>query len=130
MARGRACGTLLFGMDTSLKGRRALVCGSTQGIGKACAFELAGLGAECVLLARNEEELKKVAAELPRGEGQRHSWLVADFAQPESVQAAVARVTGGTPVPPPESAIHILVNNTGGPKGGPALGASGEEYLA
>jgi 3-oxoacyl-[acyl-carrier protein] reductase len=114
-------------MDTSLKGRRALVCGSTQGIGRACAVELAALGAECVLLARNEEELKKVAAELPRDFGQRHSWLVADFAQPESVAAAVARLTGGTPVPPP---VHILINNTGGPKGGPALAAAGEEYLA
>jgi 3-oxoacyl-[acyl-carrier protein] reductase len=107
-------------MDTSLKGRRALVCGSTQGIGKACAFELAALGAECVLLARNEEELKKTAAELPRGAGQGHSYLVADFTQPESV--AKAGVAAG--------AVQILINNTGGPKGGPALAASPEEYLA
>jgi 3-oxoacyl-[acyl-carrier protein] reductase len=107
-------------MDTSLNGRRALVCGSTQGIGKACAFELAGLGAEVVLLARNEEELKKVAAELPRGEGQGHSWLVADFSQPETVSRAVAGA----------GEIHILINNTGGPKGGPALAAGAEEYLA
>src|SRR5262249_11457378 len=100
-------------MDTSLKGRRALVCGATQGIGRAGAFELAGLGAECVLLARNEEELKKVVAELPRGGGQKHSYLVADFTQPETV----SRAAGGT------GEIHILVNNTGGPKGGPALAA-------
>jgi 3-oxoacyl-[acyl-carrier protein] reductase len=117
-------------MDTSLKGRRALVCGSTQGIGRACAVELASLGAECVLLARNEEELKRVVAELPAA-GQRHSYLVADFAQPESVAKALGvPVTGGTPVPPSQSPIHILVNNTGGPKGGPALMASPEEYLA
>jgi 3-oxoacyl-[acyl-carrier protein] reductase len=107
-------------MDTSLKGRRALVCGSTQGIGKACAVELAALGAECVLLARNEEELKKVAAELPRAAGQKHSWLMADFSQPEMVAKAAAGA----------GEIHILVNNTGGPKGGPAVGASPDEYLA
>jgi 3-oxoacyl-[acyl-carrier protein] reductase len=107
-------------MDTSLKGRRALVCGSTQGIGKACAFELAALGAEVVLLARNEDQLKGVAAELPRDQGQKHSYLVADFTQLETVSKAGAAA----------GEIHILINNTGGPKGGPALAAAGEEYLA
>src|SRR5438045_3520250 len=115
----RRMAPLRFGMDTSLKGRRALVCGSTQGIGRACAVELAGLGAECVLLARNEEELKRVAAELP-SEGQRHSYLVADSSQPETVAKAAAGA----------GEIHILINNTGGPKGGPALAAAGDEYLA
>ncbi len=107
-------------MDTALKTRRALVCGSTQGIGKACAFELAALGAEIVLLARNEDQLKAVAAELPRNHGQKHSYLVADFTQPETVSKA------GTAA----GEIHILINNTGGPKGGPALAAAGDEYLA
>src|SRR5438477_12490484 len=104
-------------METSLKGRRALVCGSTQGIGKACAFELAALGSEVTLLARNEEQLKAVAAELPREAGQKHSYLIADFSQPETVAKAVAG--GGD--------FQILINNTGGPKGGPALAASPDE---
>jgi 3-oxoacyl-[acyl-carrier protein] reductase len=107
-------------MDTSLKTRRALVCGSTQGIGKACAFELAALGAEVVLLARNEDQLKAVAAELPRNHGQKHSYLVADFTQPETVSKAGAAA----------GEVHILINNTGGPTGGPALAAAGDEYLA
>jgi 3-oxoacyl-[acyl-carrier protein] reductase len=71
-------------------------------------------------MARNEEELRRVAAELARSEGQKHTYLVADFSQPESVAKAVAGA----------GEIHILVNNTGGPKGGPALAASGEEFLA
>ena len=48
-------------MNLSLKGKRALVCGSTQGIGKAAAVELALLGAEITLVARNEEALVATA---------------------------------------------------------------------
>ena len=45
-------------MNLSLKGKYALVCGASQGIGLAAARELAGLGARITLLARNEERLK------------------------------------------------------------------------
>ena len=51
-------------MDINLKGKKAFVCGSTQGIGKAAAVELANLGASIVLLARNEDSLKQVKDEL------------------------------------------------------------------
>ncbi|MFI4893052.1 MAG: SDR family NAD(P)-dependent oxidoreductase, partial [Phycisphaerales bacterium JB058] len=53
-------------MDLSLVGKKALVCGSTQGIGLASAVELAKLGAEVTLLARNTERLEAVCSELPR----------------------------------------------------------------
>ena len=52
-------------MNLNLSGKKAMVCGSTQGIGKASALELASLGASVILVARNEEELKKVKSELP-----------------------------------------------------------------
>lgn len=64
-------------MNLNLSGKKAMVCGSTQGIGKASALELASLGASVILVARNEEELKKVKSELP-GPGN-HDFLVADF---------------------------------------------------
>jgi len=51
-------------MNLDLRGKRALVCGSTQGIGKAAALELALLGASVTLIARNEEQLEKVKREL------------------------------------------------------------------
>ena len=111
-------------MDLSLKGRRALVCGSTQGIGRAAAIELAQLGAEVILLARNEERLGSVASELTSVHGQRHSWMVADFSDPASVADAARR--GITP----ERPVHILINNTGGPPGGPAHTADPETFLA
>ncbi len=111
-------------MDISLKSRRALVCGSTQGIGKAAAVELALLGADVTLMARDEARLKAVLAELPRQSGQRHDYLTADFADAEKVGAAVK--TAMDPARP----WVVLVNNTGGPPGGQAVDAPPEAYLA
>ncbi|MFG0283226.1 MAG: SDR family oxidoreductase [Phycisphaerales bacterium JB039] len=103
-------------MDMSLKGRRAVVCGSTQGIGRAAAIELAELGATVTLLARDEGALRSAAAELPAPQQQRHGFEIADFAEPEQVRAAAERIARA-------GAVHILVNNTGGPPGGPITDA-------
>jgi 3-oxoacyl-[acyl-carrier protein] reductase len=111
-------------MNTSLVGKRALVCGSTQGIGRACAHELALLGAGVTLVARNEAQLRAVAAALPTSHDQSHAWWVADFADSTTLSAAIAKGVDHT------RPFHILINNTGGPKGGPASGASPVEYLA
>jgi 3-oxoacyl-[acyl-carrier protein] reductase len=51
-------------MNLDLKGKTAFVCGSTQGIGKSAAFDLAAMGARIVLIARNTETLKLVKEEL------------------------------------------------------------------
>ncbi|UOQ98171.1 SDR family oxidoreductase [Hymenobacter sp. 5317J-9] len=105
-------------MNLSLENRRALVGGSTQGIGRAVAEALAENGCAITLLARNEDRLREVAAELPTPAGQTHDYLVADFDDPshvaEVVQAYLAQHPDG---------FHILVNNTGGPAGGPLLDA-------
>lgn len=107
----------------SLVGRTAIVCGSTQGIGKACAEALARCGATVVLLARNPAALERVCGTLDRGASQSHGYLCADFRDPDRVRAIVAeRVRSHGPV-------DILVNNTGGPHGGPILDATPQEFI-
>jgi len=107
-------------VNIDLTGKRAIVCGSTQGIGKAVAVELARLGAQIVLIARNEKRLQHVTTELSTAQGQRHSYLVADFSKPDQVVEVTKRLN---------HPIHILVNNTGGPAGGPVLDAAADEFL-
>ena len=62
-------------MNLSLKAKKAIVCGSTQGIGKAIAFELAELGAEIILVARSEEKLLEVKKELDSKTGIKHHYI-------------------------------------------------------
>lgn len=105
----------------SLNGKRAIVCGSTQGIGRAAAIDLANRGASITLFARDRETLERVRGLLP---GQGHEVLVADFSDNAAVvQAAASHVAERGPV-------HILVNNTGGPPGGPIVDAEPEAFLA
>jgi 3-oxoacyl-[acyl-carrier protein] reductase len=66
-------------MNLSLINKTALVCGSTQRIGKAKGLELVSLGATIVLLARNEDKLKATLTELDSSQGQKHGFLVAYF---------------------------------------------------
>lgn len=111
-------------MDVSLEGKRAVVCGSTQGIGKACAHELAALGAEVVLFARNSETLAMVCRSLACTHGQDHQTIAADFSKPEEVADEIAAYVGeGKPT-------HILVNNTGGPPAGALAEADVEALMA
>ncbi len=110
-------------MNLSLAGKKAIVCGSTQGIGQAIAVGLAGIGAEVTLLARNEEKLKATVGDLPQPEGQQHDYLAADFTSPETLREKVSAFIG-------DQVFHILVNNTGGPPGGPASEADPAAYKA
>lgn len=109
-------------MDLNLHGKQAIVCGSTQGIGKATAIELALLGASVTLIARNEAKLKETVTELNTEQGQQHDYLVADFTQPDALRQTIQVYVQHKP------AIHILVNNTGGPAGGPILEASLQDF--
>jgi 3-oxoacyl-[acyl-carrier protein] reductase len=106
-----------------LKGKRALVCGSTQGIGKATALELALLGAHVTLMARNKDKLETVLGELATNDGQDHDYLVADFNFPDRLQETLTAYST-------RGAITILVNNTGGPKPGPAASASLDQFVS
>jgi 3-oxoacyl-[acyl-carrier protein] reductase len=106
-------------MNLSFKNRRALVGGSTQGIGRAVAEALAESGCAITLLARNEDRLREVAAALPTPAGQAHDYLVANFDDPSHVAEVVQHYLAQHP-----AGFQILVNNTGGPAGGPLLEAS------
>ena len=107
-------------MNINLTGKTALVCGGSNGIGKAIAIELALLGASCVLFARNSDKLEIVTEELDSTQGQTHSYLTADFTVVEQVEMALQKL---------DQPVHILVNNTGGPKGGSILEAMPSEFL-
>ena len=111
-------------MNHSLAGRHALVCGASEGIGRASAIALANLGASVTLLARREQQLQELASVLPRTDAhQQHGWLAADVSETEALGASLVEFAALAPV-------HILVNNTAGPPGGPAHGATTEAYLA
>ncbi|CAL2094791.1 SDR family oxidoreductase [Tenacibaculum sp. 190524A05c] len=105
-------------MNLDLENKNALVCGSTQGIGKATAIGLAEEGVNVTLVARNEEKLKAVLSELPNN-NQNHSYIVADFTNPEDLKNKIEASKNN---------YHILINNTGGPAGGPVFNAELSEF--
>lgn len=110
-------------MNLDLKGKKALVCGGSDGIGKAAAQELAQLGSDVTLLARNAEKLDSAVNDLDKTSGQQHDFLVADFDEPEQLSTVVGNALSGGKV------YNILINNTGGPPAGPAHKADLDEYV-
>lgn len=99
-------------MNISLKGRHALVCGSTQGIGKATALELARLGVNVTLLARDAVKLGTTTSELDTSQGQQHSSIAVDMSNTNALHLAIEKHVSS------HGLIDILVNNTGGPPPG------------
>lgn len=110
-------------MNLSLKQKKAVICGGSEGIGFACATEIALLGAECILVARNEASLKEAVSKLDKKNGQSHSYRMADFSKPETVKQMIDEEVASGPV-------HILINNTGGPPPGRAIDADTDDFLA
>jgi len=109
-------------MDLSLKNRHALVGGSSQGIGKASAIELARLGADVTIMARSVDRLQETLGELDCSQNQQHQFQVVNTLNHEDLRQKISILVKAKPV-------HILVNNTGGPPGGPILVAKDEEFL-
>ena len=103
-------------MDLKINNKNALVCGSTQGIGKATAIALAKEGVNVTLVARNREKLKEIVAKLPKHGN--HSYIVADFSNPRDLQEQIIKFIEKN------HGFHILINNTGGPASGDILTAS------
>lgn len=110
-------------MNISLEGKNAIVCGSTQGIGKAVALQFASSGANVTLIARNEESLRKVLREMNASKKQNHNFIAADFSDPESLRIKIQNYISENPP------VHILLNNTGGPKDGTAIDAETDDFI-
>jgi len=111
-------------MNTSLENKTALVSGSTQGIGKATALTLARMGARVILLARNEDKLKDVLAELNEISDAGHGYGVAESSDVKHVEVTASVLVEKF------GPINILVNNTGGPAGGQAISANLSEFTS
>jgi len=92
-------------MDLGLSGRKAIVCASSRGLGKACATRLAEAGCEVVLNGRNETTLAATAAEIAKATGAKVTAAAADVASPDGQRALLA----ACPAP------DILINNNAGP---------------
>ena len=96
-------------MELNLQNKNAIVCGSTQGIGEASAIQLAKLGANITLIARNENKLLDVLNTLDKSKGQTHGFISIDFKDSENLKKEVNLL---------KDCYQILINNTGGPAGG------------
>ena len=111
-------------MKPILADKHALVCGASEGIGRASAIALAELGASVTVLARRQDKLDELVAALPCPHpAQVHGALAADVADASALRSKLETLCGAGPV-------HILVNNTAGPAGGPAHSADPAVYLA
>lgn len=109
-------------MNLSLKGKRAIVCGSTQGIGKSIAIKLAENGASVTLIARNENKLKNVINEIKDINSNEHNYIVSDFNDVDTLEKKFTDYLNKDFKP------SILINNTGGPPPGEISKASKKDF--
>jgi 3-oxoacyl-[acyl-carrier protein] reductase len=109
-------------MNLSLEGKNAIICGSSQGIGFAIAEELAQMGANCILLARNAEKLEQAITHLDNTLRQQHTFHAIDFNDRVATKELVNKIVAEQP-------IHVLINNSGGPASGPILDATEKQFL-
>lgn len=110
-------------MDISLKNKKALVGGSSRGIGKAVAQQLAESGASVTLMARSEEKLRALVSQLPTDQGQRHQYLVVDFTDLNAYKKIIGAYFE-------HNTVDLLINNTQGPSAGSALDKGMDDYQA
>lgn len=110
-------------MNLRLDGKTVLVCGSTQGIGLACAREMASRGARVVLFARNRDKMAEICASLPVVDSGPHRFLAADFSNWQEVQQVIQQFAAEG------NRVDAIVNNNGGPPAGPLLDAKPEAFL-
>jgi len=106
-----------------MNGKNALVCGSSKGIGASTAIELSKLGVSITLLARNKDSLSNVLDRLVSSKNQNHTYLIADFDDPMKLINTINNFIKSSPP------IQILINNSGGPKPGPIIDATVENFI-
>lgn len=110
-------------MNLDLKGKNALVCGGSKGIGNAIATELALLGANITICSRSEDSLKSAIKKFDTSNGNSHTYFTADFSKPSNLKNSLESFLKETSIE-----FNILINNTGGPAGGPIINADIEEF--
>ena len=108
-------------MNLDLKNKTAIVCGATQGIGFGIARGLAIEGASLILIARNKAKLANCIKSLDFPE--RHSFICVDFSKPKELELGLKKYFEKN-----KTLVHILINNTGGPKSGPIEAATIAEF--
>ena len=109
-------------LTLSLAGKHALVCGASKGIGRCTALALAKSGANITVLSRSSDTLNELLPLLTAA-GAPKAWaLPADLDDRSSLLETVSRHISET------GAVHVLVNNAGGPAGGPIIDASTSEF--
>ena len=106
-------------MKIELAGKKALIGGSSKGIGLGIASQLAESGASVCLMARNESKLKEIVNQLPNSEN--HSYLVVDFSNFEEYKIKIEAYLEN-------NQVDILVNNTQGPPAGNSLSKDIDSY--
>ena len=106
-------------MKIDLTGKKALVGGSSKGIGLGIATELANSGASVCLMARNESRLKQIVDKLPNSSN--HSYLVVDFSKFEDYKIKIEKYVKN-------NQVDILINNTQGPPAGNSLSKNIDSY--
>lgn len=108
-------------MEINLSGKKALVGGSSKGIGKAIAQRLASSGASVTIMARSEKLLQKLVSQLDQSKGQVHQYLVVDFSNYLLFASQMDHYFK-------ENTVDILINNTQGPAAGSAVEKTMEDY--
>ena len=108
-------------MNISLKSKKALVGGSSKGLGNAVAYQLAMSGASVTLVSSNKDRLIKTVDDLRNKTGINHNYLVVDYNNFEDYKKIIKKYLDTNP-------IDILINNTQGPKGGDVMNVSIEDY--
>ena len=108
-------------MKIELSGKKALIGGSSKGIGLGIAKQLAESGASVCLMARNETKLKEIVSKLPSSENQNHDYLVVDFSNFDGFKIIIEQYVD-------KNRIDILINNTQGPPAGNSLSKDIESY--
>ncbi len=108
-------------MNISLKGKKALVGGSSKGIGEAIAKQLAASGASVILMARSAGRMQELIMEMDSSQGQQHQFLSVDFTDFEAYKVKISAFFE-------TNTVDILVNNTQGPEGGGALEKKVDDY--
>jgi 3-oxoacyl-[acyl-carrier protein] reductase len=109
-------------MELGLTGKAALITASSQGIGKACALELARNGADVALCARTEETLEKARREIAEASGRKVVTIACDLTKKDHIDRLMERVSeklGG---------LDILVTNAGGPPSGPFMDFGDDDW--